>query len=350
MEVGIIGPQGAGKSTLFHSLTGVRPGLSGKVEITRGIAQVHDPRIDHLKEIYSSKKKIYTAVTYLDSPPVETGGFRKASFRQEFLRGMVSTDAMLVTVPCFMPGQIDEAAGIVNDLQTEFILSDLEILEKRLIKIRHDLKRGLKEFKAEVELLERCQTGLENEIPLRKLEFKPDEVITLRSFSFLTNKPKMIVLNIAEDDIGSRLELEKRVAGELPEYRIISICAKIQSEIADLSEEEIPVFMEELGIAESASDKVIRRTREMLGLITFLTGGDDEARAWNLKKGGTALEAAGVIHSDIQRGFIRAEIFHYDQIVEHGSENALKAKGLIRSEGKDYIVKDGDVVYFRFNV
>lgn len=350
MEVGIIGPQGAGKSTLFHSLTGVMPGLSGKMEITHGIAQVHDPRIDHLEKIYSSRKKVYTTVTYLDSPPIETGGFRKASFRQDFLRGMVSVDALLVTVPCFMPGQIDEAAGIVNDLQTEFILSDLEILEKRLIKIRHDLKRGLKEFKNEVELLERCQTELENEIPLRKLEFKPDELKTLRSFSFLTGKPKMIVLNIAEDDIGSRLEIEKRLSDELPDERVISICAKIQAEIADLPEEEIPLFMEELGIEESASDKVIRRTRDMLGLITFLTGGDEEAHAWNLKKGENALEAAGVIHSDIQRGFIRAEIFQYDQIVEHGSENALKAKGLIRSEGKDYVVKDGDVVYFRFNV
>ena len=350
MEVGIIGPPGAGKSTLFHSLTGVMPGLSGKMELTRGIAQVPDSRIDFLREVYSSKKKVYTTVTYLDSPPIETGGFKKASFRQDFLRGMVSVNAMLVTIPCFIPGQVEEAAGIVQDLQTEFILSDLEILEKRLIKIRHDLKRGLKEFKAEVELLERCQTELENEVPLRTLGFRPQDLKTLRSFSFLTIKPKLIVLNISEDDLDNRKQIEAQAAGELPGEQVISICAKIQSEIVDLPEEEIPIFMEELGIEESASDKVIRKTREMLGLITFLTGGDDESRAWDLKEGLSALEAAGVIHSDIQRGFIRAEIFQFDQIVEHGSEAALKAKGLIRSEGKDYISKDGDVVYFRFNV
>ena len=350
MEVGIIGPQGAGKSTLFHCLTGVRAGISGKIELTRGIAQVPDARVDYIEKIYNSKKKAYTTVEYVDSPPIETGGFRQSGFRQEFLRGMEAADALLITVPCYLNGQLEDAPSVVMDLQTEFILSDLEIIEKRLEKIARDVKRGVKSVLSEGALLERCQSSLEDEIPLRSFDFSIEECKTLRSFSFLTNKPKLIVLNISEEDIGNREEIESQVRNKLEGFNVISICAKIQSEIADLHPEDIPVFMEELGIAESASDKVIKKTRDMLGLITFLTAGEEEAHAWDLRKDSTALEAADAIHSDLARGFIRAEVFHFEDLKKYPSEAVLKSKGLIRLEGKEYIVKDGDVIFVRFKV
>lgn len=350
MEVGIIGQQGAGKSTLFHSLTGVRAGISGKIELTRGVALVPDTRVDFIEKTYNSKKRVYTSVEYVDSPPIETGGFRQSSFRQEFLRGMEAADALLVTVPCYLNGQINDAPSVVKDLQTEFILSDMEIIEKRMEKLARDAKRGVKGVQAEVALLERCQLTLEDEIPLRDIDFSSNEQKVLRSFSFLTSKPKLIVLNISEDDLDNRLKIEDEVKGKLDGFNIISICAKLQSEITDLHPEEIPVFMEELGIAESASDKVIKKTRDMLGLITFLTAGDQEAHAWDLRKGSTALEAADTIHSDLARGFIRAEVFHFNDLQKYPSEVVLKANGLIRLEGKEYIVNDGDIIFVRFKV
>jgi len=350
MEVGIIGPAGAGKSTLFHSLTGVRAGLSGKIELTRGVAQVIDSRVDYIEKTYNSRKKVYPVVEYVDSPPIETGGFKKANFRQEFLRGMERTDALAMTIPVFLPGQKEKAVSAVRELLTEFALSDLEILEKRLERVERDVKRGVKELQKEGELLHKCQEALESEIQLSRIVFSEDEMKVLRSFSFLTIKPKLVVLNIAESDIPARKAVEEAVKSQLPEENIISICAKVQSEIRDLPEEEIPAFMQEMGIEESASNMVIKKTREILGLITFLTAGEQEAHGWDLRQGATASEAAGVIHSDLQRGFIRAEVFHFDDLVKYNNESELKAKGLIRLEGKDYVVKDGDILLIRFKV
>jgi len=350
MEVGIIGPPGAGKSTLFHSLTGLKPGASGKVELTRGVAQVVDKRVDFIQQVYHSRKRAYPTVEYLDSPPIETGGFKKSTFRQEFLRGMERVDALLLTIPCFLPGQKEKAVSAVKDLLTEFALSDLEIVEKRQDKLNQDWKRGVKEVQKERELLQKCQNALENETQLNKLNFAPDEVKLLKCFSFLSIKPKLILLNLAENDIPAGKTMEQAIAEQLPEENIISICAKIQSEIADLPPEEIPSFLLALGIDESASDKVIKKTREMLKLNTFLTGSEQEAHAWDLPQGANAWEAAGVVHSDLQRGFIRAEVFQFEDLIKYGSEAELKAKGLVRLEGKEYIVKDGDVLLIRFKV
>ncbi len=350
MEVGIIGPRGAGKSTLFHSLTGIHPPASGKVELLRGTAILPDPRVDILADIYKSRKKSYASVEYVDSPPLETDGFKRSGFRQDLLRGMEQTDALLITIPCFLNGQLERAADVVQELLTEFILSDLELIENRLEKIERDLKRGVKDLKYEAALLNRCKRELENANSLKEMDFDAKEIKVLSGFSFLSIKPRLIALNISESDIPRRNEIERRVNLQLPKENLISICAKIQSEIAELPQDEIPQFLDEMGLKISASDKIISKTRRMLDLITFLTASEQEAHAWDLKKGGTAWEAAGVIHSDMQRGFIRAEVFKFDDLKEYGSVAKLKANGLIRTEGKDYRVSDGDVLQIRFKV
>lgn len=350
MNVGIIGPKGAGKSLLFHSLTGVHPSASGKIELVYGTAHYLDPRIDVLTELYISRKKVYATVEYIDSPPIETGGFKKANFRQDFLRGMERVDAFLVVVPCFQPGQIDEAADVVKDLRMEFIISDLELVEKRMERLERDIKRGAKEAQKELELITRCKTALENETMLYDVHFSDEEMKPLKSFAFLTMKQSLIVLNISEDDLDKADEIETKVNAQLGGTNTLAICAKVQSELIELPEDERLSFMQELGVSESASDKVIRRTREKLGLITFLTAGEQESHAWDLRKGAPAVEAAGVIHTDMQKGFIRAEVFHYNDIVEWKTEAKLKEKGLIRLEGRDYVVKDGDIMLFRFKV
>ncbi len=350
MQVGIIGPPQSGKSTLFHSLTGVKPGIFSKTELMRGVAQVPDPRVNFLAEVYGSKKAVTPAVEYIDSPPVETGGFKQSSFRAEFLRGLEQTDALLLLIPCFLPGQEADAAALAKDLQTEFILSDLEIIESRLKRIERDIKRGVKgDLKREAELLNRCREALEGETVLRDLTFTENELKALRGFTFLTIKPVQVAINIGEDDIPRRREIENNFRRESSE-EAISICASVQSEIADLPPEDTAEFLKELGLAESAGDKVVRRTREILDLISFFTANEAEARAWDLKRGLSALKAAGSVHTDMERGFIRAEVYRFVDLKEHGSEAELRAKGLIRLEGKTYIVEEGDVMLFRFKV
>lgn len=350
MQVGIIGPPQSGKSTLFHSLTGVCSGSFSKSGMTRGVAQVPDERVNFLAQAYGSKKAVMPSVEFVDSPPIESGGLKKAGFRTEFLRGLEQTDALLLTIPMFLPGQKEKAPQMLPEMETEFILADLEIVESRLEKVARDIKRGAGgELKRETELLRKCKEELEREIPLRNIGFSGEEIKSLRGFSFLTIKPVLTVLNIAESDLGFREEIEadfERVAG----VEAIPICAAVQSEIAELPPEEKAEFIREMGVSESAGDKVIRRARDVLDLITFLTASETEAHAWDLKRGSTALKAAGVVHSDMERGFIRAEVFSFEDLKKHGSEAELRSKGLIRLEGKNYVVAEGDVIFFRFNV
>ena len=350
MQVGIIGSPGAGKSTLFHALTGRPASISGKKEIVRGIAEVPDERVDILAEAFKSRKKTFAIVEYIDAPPVETGGLKRDSFRQEFLRGLEQTDALLMVVPCYLTGQNENAGQAVHDMETEFILSDMEILEKRLEKVEHDIMRGVKgDLINEKKFLEKCLQAIEQEKPLHSLEFSDDEKKRLRSFSFLTLKQMLIVLNIAEEDLPNLGSIRDNFI-EKTGRNAVAICAEIQAEISDLPEDEIPDFLEEMGISERARDKVLRKTREILDLITFLTVGEEESRAWDLRRGWTASQAAGTVHTDMERGFIRAETFAFDKLGDNRSYGELRSAGFLRLEGRDYIVKDGDVMLFRFNV
>ena len=350
MQVGIIGIPGAGKSTLFKALTGRPATISGKKEIVRGIAEVPDKRVDILAEAFNSRKKTFAVVEYIDAPPIETGGLKRENYRKEFLRGLEQTDALLLVVPVFLSGQKDDAVKAAEDIETEFILSDMELLEKRLERVDHDMKRGVKgDLDTEKKLLERCLKTLEEEKPLNSLEFTEEELKRLRSFSFLTLKQILIVLNIAEDDLPNIVKIQDDFLKESGQ-KALAICAEIQAEITELPEEEIPEFLAEMGISERARDKILRKTREILNLITFLTVGEEESRAWDLRKGWTASQAAGTVHTDMEKGFICAETFAYDKLEKCRSYGDLRSAGALRLEGRDYVVKDGDVMLFRFNV
>jgi len=351
MQVGIIGPPGSGKSTLFHALTGRPATVSGKKEMVRGLAEVPDERVDILADAFSSRKKTFATVDYIDAPPLESGGLRKDSFRNEFMRGLEQTDALLIVIPCFMPGQVEEAPALFKDVVTEFVLSDLEIVEKRLDRVLHDIKLGAKgDLQQEEKLLKKCLQTLENEKPIISLELDFEERKRLRSFSLITFKHTVVALNIAEDDLPNIDSIVEDFIDRSGETDTVGICAEIQSEIADLPEEEIPEFLAEMGISERARDKVLRKTRQALELITFLTVGEEEARAWDLKRGLTASQAAGTVHTDMERGFIRAETFAFSDLGDCKSYGDLRAKGVLRLEGREYIVKDGDVLLIRFNI
>ncbi|NQS98523.1 MAG: redox-regulated ATPase YchF [candidate division Zixibacteria bacterium] len=347
MQVGIVGPQGSGKSTLFQCLTGLEAAASGKVEIIRGIAQTRDERLELIANFYNSRKTTPTTVEYVDAPPVEAGGLKRDSFRAIFLRGLEQTDALLMVIPAFLPGQIEKGAETARDIQTEFILCDLESVEKRLSKIDRDLQRGVKgEIDREGKLLMRCKDALENEKPLIELDFSPAEDKLTRGFTFLSRKPILNILNIAEENLAVSEDLARESGIE----NAVPLCAAVEAEIAALPDEDIPAFLLEMGIRQSAREKVLAKTRDMLELITFYTAADNEARAWNLKRGSTALQAAGVVHTDMERGFIRAEVIHFDDLKPVDSITELRAQGAVHIQGKEYIVADGDLMLFRFNV
>lgn len=351
MQVGIIGPPGGGKSTLFHALTGKKAGVSGRLEMVHGTAEVPDRRVEVLAERFEARKFTRTVVEYIDAPPIESGGLKREGFRREFLRGLEQADALLFVIPHFLSSGIDEDVNKVKNLETEFILSDLELLEKRMEKISRDIQRGVKgDVVREQELLKRCVSELEDEKLLRDLEFAEDEEKSLRGFAFLTIKPLLPVLNIAEEDLPRIDSIVSEFSEKWGGREAVAICAEIQSEIADLPEEEIPEFLEGMGVSERARDRILGRTRKMLDLITFLTVSESEARAWDLKRGSTALKAAGTVHTDMERGFIRAEVFNFDDLGDRRSYGELRSAGVLRSEGRDYLVRDGDVMLFRFNV
>jgi GTP-binding protein YchF len=328
-------------------LTGIKPHPGGKLEISRGVAEIKDERLLLLKEVFQSGKTSPLTVEYLDAPPLESGGLKKESFRQNFLRGLGQADALLFVVPYFSEEHKLHSLKLVKDTETEFILCDLIGAESRLEKIKKDLSRGAKgDIQKEEEILKRCKIALEEEIPLKRLEFCEDEMKRIRGFSFISLKPLLLILNISESELARPMETVKEAV--LPDA--LPICAKIEAEIADLEPEDRASFLTDLGLQQSARDRIIADTYRTLDLITFLTAGEKEAHAWSLKRGSSALKAAGVIHSDMEKGFIRAEVFSFDDLRIHPLLAELKSKGLIRLEGKDYIVQEGDVILFRFSV
>lgn len=360
MRLGIIGLPNSGKTTIFNALTrsNLETGAasSGRFEVHTAVVGVPDPRMEKLIAMYNPKKKTYTQVTYVDIGGLDKGvgeGGLKGQFRNELaqLDGYLHVARLFEddTVP--HPQVTVDPARDVEILDTEFLLTDLVAVETRLEKLRSEIrvkgKNVDKAIPAEVELMERFKTQLEAEKPLRDLdEITEDEHKSIRGYGFLTLKPALIVLNMGEEakDPATVMTYDHKNS------RMVGIQGKIEAEIAQLEPEDAEMFMSEYGITELSAAKVIRLSYELMAIQSFFTVGEDEVRAWSIPIGATAPEAAGAIHSDLQKGFIRAEVMAYQDLITGGSEAALKASGKFRLEGKDYVVKDGDIVHIRFNV
>lgn len=344
MKVGLIGRRGAGKTTIFNMLTGLRAevgGYGGKEEIHLGVIRVPDERVDKLSQIFNPKKTTYAEIRFTDFPPAQSDDNVKAN--AALLAQMREVDAMALVLGDFEPGA--EPTKDLNGLLTEMILADLAVVENRRARLKKEKARPQEET-----LLERCAQALENETSLRNLEFTGDEENLLAGFGFLSRKPVLVLFNLADDMAGQPLspayqkELEKK--GLLG----LALAAKVEMEIAQLDENDRPAFLKDIGIKEPARDRFIRASYRLLDLISFFTTGEDEVRAWTISQGTHARKAAGKIHSDIERGFIRAEVIAYQDFVALGSEAKCKEAGKLRLEGKDYVVQDGDIIHFRFAV
>ncbi len=350
MQLGILGMPMVGKTTIFELLTE----NTGKATVTgktnTAMARVPDYRVEKLSEYYKPKKTTYAQLEIVDIPGLVPGGEKATTV---FLEAVRQADALLLVIKAFSDGQ---AGGInpVGDIETlnyELLLADLDLIEKRLQRINQSKKR--KQLEKEHRLLEKLQDALENEKHLSSVELDDEEQDIMKTYQFLTNKPVLICLNLAEDDM-----MEKNYPGrdELLAYlqerglKMVEVSAEIEKEIAELDGEEKEMFMQELGVQESGVLRIARSVYESLGLISFITSGEDEVKAWTIKSGTIARNAAGKIHSDIERGFIRAEVIKYEDFIQLGSMNAVKEKGLFKLEGKEYLVKDGDLINFRFNV
>ncbi|BBB31712.1 ribosome-binding ATPase [Thermotomaculum hydrothermale] len=357
MKIGLIGLKQSGKTTIFNALTGqeAETGFgANKLQVNMGNVKVPDSRLDTLTEIFNPKRKVNATVEYVDVAGVEGEG----SIDPALVNQIKVTDALLVVVRAFHDDGVFHPFNTVDpmrDLQNlmeEFIISDQVIVENRLKKLEKSVKskKDPNEVK-EYEALLKIKDALENLTPLREIDIDPVEMKMLRGFQFLTLKPVLVVFNTDEGDNGEEyLEKFKEEYGDKKGVKAVAISGKIEEEISRLEDEDKEMFMEEYGIKTLARDLIIRESYSLLGLISFFTVGEDECRAWTIKDGTNAQKAAGAIHSDIERGFIRAEVVHYNDFIQEKSLVKCKEKGLLRLEGKDYIVKDGDIINFRFNV
>jgi GTP-binding protein YchF len=358
MKIGLFGFPLTGKSTLFRLLTGSdgsSPGAHGETQV--GIAKVPDPRVARLVAMYKPKKTTPATVEYLDIAGVEKGQAAKA-LPLDQLR---TVDALAHVVRGFeddaLPhseGEVDPARDVAT-METEFIIADLGIAERRREKLELTIRKTNRdEDKQELATINRCIENLEAEVPLRNVEFDERELQRLRGFTFLSLKPLLVVINTGEDH-ASELGLGPEAFGlgevaEMPMTEVVALSAKLEGEIAQLDGDDAAQFMEELGISEPALDRVIRASYHLLGRHSFFTVGEDEVRAWTIRVGTPARKAAAAIHSDIERGFIRAELVAYDDLIDAGAWNVCRDRGTLRLEGKDYVVRNGDVINFRFNV
>lgn len=359
MHIGIAGLPYSGKTTIFATLLKHKTAEAGhhKHEAERGIVKVPDERLERLAAMFNPRKKVNATIEYLKVQGFESGAEKPQGMPAQFLANMKNVDAILLMVRAFESdrhphpwGRIDPA-GDIEFINTEFLLSDLAIVETRVERLEKSLaKTRLEREQHELALMLRCKAQLEQEKPLRELAVSGEEEKMLRAYQFLTAKPLLYVLNIAENEIPQAAEMEKKLAHVIaPKTALTSLSAEIEKEIAELSADDAAVFMQDLGITEPALHKLIRVSYELLGLISFFTVGEDECRAWTIRAGTKAQQAAGEIHSDLERGFIRAETVHYRDLIAHGSLHACKEKGLLRLEGKEYVVQDGDVLNIRFN-
>jgi GTP-binding protein YchF len=344
MKVGLIGHRGAGKTTVFNMLTGLQAqvgGYGGKEEVHLGVIKVPDARVDKLSQVFKPKKTTYAEIRFTDFPASQSDDDLKGN--SNLVTQMREVDAMALVLRDFEPDA--DPLRQLNDLLTEMIVADLTVVENRRARLKKEKARPQEEA-----LLERCATTLENEESLRNLEFSADDENLLSGFGFLSRKPVLVLFNQADDKAGQPLsaayqdELKRRGLDGL------ALAGKVEMEVAQLDENDREAFLKEIGIQEPARERFIRASYRLLDLISFLTTGEDEVRAWTITQGTIARKAAGKIHSDIERGFIRAEVIAYDDFVVLGSEAKCKEAGKLRLEGKDYIVQDGDIIHFRFAV
>jgi ribosome-binding ATPase len=359
LQIGLVGMPLGGKTTFFNLLTGTEQGtgLSSSIEVHLGSAEIPDQRIEFLTKLYKPRKITYAQIQFKDIPGVSSENSTPA-VTARLLDEVRSSDVLVQVVRAFQSDMVSAAAGSptpskdVKDFQTELLLADLGLVETRIKRIKES-KKPNKDTASQTDFLEVILSALEEEKPVSSISANESEQTIIAEHNFLTEKPLIFAVNIDEFQLaeGDYPEREKIISFAAEHgITLIEVCAQIEMEISRLQPEERIEFMKELNLQESGISRLARAAYERLGLISFFTVGDDEVKAWTIRKGTTAKKAAGKIHSDIERGYIRAEVFHYDDLYNLGSAAAVKEKGLFRLEGKEYHVQDGDVISFRFNV